>query len=177
MTRNGCRCPPRKRIPRGVRGWMVRPHSINLLFYFSGSPHSPFLHLFLSRFMKGRGGKRGERGRGQSLQGPSAPPETSGLSSATVPPLSSLLPRLFLFLISPVFPPSRPRPRSWSVGWFHYPLLPLVHRWFTHPVSPCLPVSCLSVCHASLSLLCLFRGNSREGGGEGGAPFVRPRFL
>ena len=137
---------PRKRIPRGVlRGWMVRPHSINLLFYFSGSPHSPFLHLFLSRFMKGRGGKRGG---GNPCRAPLLLPRLAASSpqQSLLSPL--LLPRLFLFLISPVFPPSRPR--SWSVGWFHYPLRAMHCRSFTAG----LPTQFL---HVSLSLVCLSR--------------------
>lgn len=158
---------------RCVRGWMVLPHSINLLLYFSGSPHSPFLHLFLSRFMKGRGGGRGE---GAILAGPlcssrgKRPLGGNSPSSLLIPYLTRLpsVSASAAVVVGRLVPLSTPSNA-----------LPLVHRWFTHPVSPCLPVSCLSVClsRLSLSLLCLFRGNSREGGEEGGAPFARPRFL
>ena len=148
MTRNGCGCPPRKRIPRGVlRGWMVRPHSINLLFYFSGSPHSPFLHLFLSRFMKGRGGKRGE---GAILAGPlcSSRGKRPLVRNSPSSLLSSSLASSYSLSNPSSLPPSRPRPRSWLVGWFHYPLRAMHCRSFTAG----LPTQFL---HVSLSLVCL----------------------
>ena len=138
------------------RAWVDGPPPLNQPpFLLLRLPALSLPSLVLITVHEGEG--REEGGGGNPCRAPLLLPRLAA-SSLQQSLLSPLLPRLFLFLISPVFPPSRPRPRSWSVGWFHYPLRAMHCRSFTAGLPTqflhvSLSLVCLSVCHASLSPL------------------------
>ena len=139
---------------------MVRPHSINLLFYFSGSPHSPFLHLFLSRFMKGRGG-------GNPCRAPLLLPRLA----ASSPQQSLLSPLPLASSYSLSHPSSLPlgRGRGRSAGsTIHSEQCAAARSPLVYPpsfsMSPCLSSVCLSRLSLSFVYFVVIRGR------EGGAP-------
>ena len=131
------------------RAWVDGPPPLNQPpFLLLRLPSLPLPPLVLITAHEGEGR---EEGRGQSLQGPSAraPPEASGLQSATVPPLSSPPPSPLLIPYLTRLPSlSAAVVVAWSVGWFHYPLRAMHCRSFTAG----LPTQFL---HVSLSLVCL----------------------
>ena len=156
LTRNGWGCPPRKRVPRGVRGWMVRPPLNQPPFLLLRFPSLPLPSLVLISVHEGEGSGEG-RGEGAILAGPFAPPEAGGLWSATVPPLSSLLASSYSLSRPSSLPPSASASAVVVVGRLAGSTIHSVRC--TAARSPVYPPSfsmcpCLwSVCHASLSPL------------------------